>query len=225
MPRPRTTPPRDQTPFARRLQDWMWSQRPPYTNGQLAYRIGTTGAVVWDWLNRGSIPPPARLVHLAELTGIPLSEWYELTGVPVPSSERRSEPLPVPLANDEFWDWYINGQVDTLRASMRAEGVDERIIEKVVQENVAEMRRRQHGKDYLANVHREFAPPPAERVVEADGPSLVAERPADYTEQPTQILQPLQPSESKPPPQQERRAPRKRATAPARRSPRSSTKR
>ena len=201
VPRPRAYPPRERTRFAERLQEWMWAQRPPLTTGQLAYKLGASQQTVWSWLDRGSIPHPQMLQRIADVTGIPLVEWYELAGYPVP----RLRLPPQRETNAAYWDWWAETTTEIVRRGMRKEGIDERTIERALQEIVADIRREQQGKDYVPYIEREFATPPPERVVEAE--QHVAERPADYTEQPTQTLERIKPE------RQERRASRRRDTA------------
>ena len=225
MPRPRGRLPKDQSALGQRLQEWMWSQRPPFTNGQVAYHVGVSSQVVWDWLNRGSIPTPPRLLALENLTGISLSEWYELAGYPVPSppAPRQTRPIPPPETREEWIQRRIAETVEIVRESMRLKGKTEREIEEVVQAVPTVIRDRAEGTNRIRYIEHEWALPSPESVVEADS-GAIAERPADYTEQPTQVLQLLQESKSQPPKpeQQERRAPRKRSPSPARKSPRSS---
>lgn len=77
-----TTP----TPFAKLLQEYMWSRRPPLNAHKLAHHLGVGRQTVYNWLNAGTIPQATMLPNVARLIDIPLSTLYEACGYPVPPS-------------------------------------------------------------------------------------------------------------------------------------------
>lgn len=74
------------TRFAELLMNYMWSQRPPLDQRQLAERIGVSPNAVHGWLSRGILP--RNLTEMAPkismATGIPQSALYEAIGMRLP---------------------------------------------------------------------------------------------------------------------------------------------
>jgi hypothetical protein len=107
-----------------------------------------------------------------------------------PTGERRYAPIPPPETREASWDRWIAECVETVRVSLRREGVDERTIDRELAEIVAEMRDRQYGAEREPDPYADFAPPPPERVVDAlPVPSSdVPIEDVPIEDQPTQVL-------------------------------------
>jgi transcriptional regulator with XRE-family HTH domain len=136
--------PMEPTRCAQRLQEWMWSQRPPLNNDRMAYKLGVSVQAVWNWLNRPDVPEPGMLARIAHYTRIPLAELYELAGIPVPEPVR-------PADDAERRDKTIAQVV----ASMREMGYGEDTVQQIV----AHTRDRQFGTNRVHYVRAEFSPP------------------------------------------------------------------
>jgi hypothetical protein len=111
-----------------------------------------------------------------------------------PTEERQSAPMPSLQTNDEYWEWWVNDTLETVRAGLRAKGVDERTIDQKLHEIVVSLHNKRYGADRVRNPLADFAPPPPERVVDAmacsdvpieDQATLLL---AFIDEQPTQVL-------------------------------------
>jgi transcriptional regulator with XRE-family HTH domain len=70
----------DYSPFARRLVEYMWEQRPPLLPNQFAQRMGIRKQQISAWLNSDAIPPAPALVRLARGMGHPVSELFIAAG-------------------------------------------------------------------------------------------------------------------------------------------------
>src|SRR5260221_999431 len=149
------------TPIGHLLQEWMWSQRPPLTNGQMAYKLGVSVQAVWNWLNRPYDPEPGMLARIAHYTGIPLAELYALAGIPLPEPVARED-------DAQRWEKTIAQVV----ASMREMGYGEDAVQQIV----AHTRDRQFGTNRERNVRAEFAPPNETFVLESQPESTVPEQ-------------------------------------------------
>lgn len=95
-----TEPTEPETAFGRRLQEWMWSQRPPLTGKKLAGRLGIAAGTVWYWLNAGRLPQLTMLPKIAEVTGIPLEELYILRNNDLPASREQAEAIWASIISD-----------------------------------------------------------------------------------------------------------------------------
>lgn len=76
--------PEPKSEFAKLLQDYMWSRRPPLNPHKLAVKLGIGRQTVYNWLNAGTIPQPSMLPLIAEKTGIPLTKLFEAAGYAFP---------------------------------------------------------------------------------------------------------------------------------------------
>ena len=74
----------DYSPFARRLVEYMWQQRPPLLPNQFAQRMGVRKQQVSSWLNSDATPSPSVLMRLARGMGIPVSEMFITAGYATP---------------------------------------------------------------------------------------------------------------------------------------------
>lgn len=70
----------DYSPFARRLVEYMWEQRPPLLPNQFAQRMGIRKQQISVWLNSDATPPAPVLVRLARGMGHPVSELFIAAG-------------------------------------------------------------------------------------------------------------------------------------------------
>ncbi len=70
----------DYSPFARRLVEYMWEQRPPLLPNQFAQRMGIRKQQLSVWLNSDATPPAPVLVRLARGMGRPVSELFIAAG-------------------------------------------------------------------------------------------------------------------------------------------------
>lgn len=70
----------DYSPFARRLVEYMWEQRPPLLPNQFAQRMGIRKQQISAWLNSDATPPAPVLVRLARGMGHPVSELFIAAG-------------------------------------------------------------------------------------------------------------------------------------------------
>lgn len=70
----------DYSPFARRLVEYMWGQRPPLLPNQFAQRMGVRKQQVSSWLNSDATPSPSVLMRLARGMGMPVSEMFIIAG-------------------------------------------------------------------------------------------------------------------------------------------------
>ncbi len=111
------------------------------------------------------------------------------------TGKRWSASIPPPETKDEYWDWWIKDTVEIVRAGPRREGVDERTIDRELDEIVADIRDRQYRDDREPNPYTDFAPPPPERVVDAV-PVLFSDVPIE--DQPTQLLPQLEEQPTQP---------------------------
>lgn len=64
-------------PLARRLLEWMWSQRPPMTQTRLAVLLKTGSSTLSNWLNGRNSPDDKNLMALAQITGISYEIWKQ----------------------------------------------------------------------------------------------------------------------------------------------------
>ena len=74
----------DYSPFARRLVEYMWQQRPPLLPNQFAQRMGVRKQQVSSWLNSDATPSPSVLMRLARGMGMPVSEMFIIAGYATP---------------------------------------------------------------------------------------------------------------------------------------------
>lgn len=85
----------DYSPFARRLVEYMWEQRPPLLPNQFAQRMGIRKQQISAWLNSDTTPPAPVLVRLARGMGHPVSELFIAAGY-----ASKDDPL---LDSEESW--------------------------------------------------------------------------------------------------------------------------
>lgn len=77
----------DETPFLKLLVDYMYSQRPPITAAQLAYKTKIPSTTIIGWFREGRVPQPKTLQRIAAGTTIPLADLFAACGYPVPATE------------------------------------------------------------------------------------------------------------------------------------------
>lgn len=87
MPKAQWKPREELSEFARLIQDYLWSQRPPMTVADLANRMGISSQAIWYWIHQGVTPKTERLNALAHVTGIPIETVYAAAGATLPSAE------------------------------------------------------------------------------------------------------------------------------------------
>lgn len=75
---PRYRAPENPTPFARVLLDYMWSQRPPLSAGQLAVKLGNISRqTVHNWLYLNNVPSIGNALDALDRLGIPLERLLQ----------------------------------------------------------------------------------------------------------------------------------------------------
>lgn len=98
MPRPWAyTDNIEETPFLKLLADYMYSQRPPLTAAQLAYKTRIPSTTIIGWFREGRVPQPRTLQRIAAGTTIPLADLFTACGYPLPPAQPA-----VPTPEDSF---------------------------------------------------------------------------------------------------------------------------
>jgi transcriptional regulator with XRE-family HTH domain len=136
--------------LARLLLDYMWSQRPPLTYGQLAVKLGENRSSVYNWVYRNQIPTPQLLALISSRTGIPLYNLYQAADYPIPEPPAQAQPAPQtqpqpPIITGAISEQVWEALIDRTIASMRALQAQGRFSDDDIHAVVAEIRHQQLG--------------------------------------------------------------------------------
>lgn len=125
-------------PFSRVLTEFMWQQRPPWTTGKLARRLGLSRQTVANWLYHNVTPSVEVMFSIMKDLNIPLErliEAYEQAGVPIPPRETppapESKPYTPPEPPEPTPDeWQV--MTDHTRAVLASIGMDPEAIDTII---------------------------------------------------------------------------------------------
>jgi hypothetical protein len=106
-------------PFAQLLFDWMWSQRPPLSIGQLATRLGLSKQTVYNWTGRDELPSSTAIPLISERLGIPVDALlnaarqtedarYRARGQLIPTAPAPKQVRPQPATPPDPWQDMID---------------------------------------------------------------------------------------------------------------------
>jgi hypothetical protein len=141
------------TPLARLLAEYAWSQRPPMSIGQMAIKAGLSRATMYSWVGHGVTPMASTLYDVGLRLGIPLADLYAAAGIPMPEvpSPRREYVAGMRESRAQLFDRMVENMADALRE----QGFGEAAIQQVV----AHVRARQYPErpSLEGNVLSEFA--------------------------------------------------------------------
>ena len=204
MPRPPSfaqTQRDDLTPLGKVLDYWLWQNR--ITPGQLAYKLGVSPNSVHYWMHRGTRPQLETLYRLGEVTGIPMEELFASIGIVIPTESPAPQQVRPPSfrrpGDENPWDYAIR-RAETLPGydpEFRAAMI--RFLRDLAAGYDPQAERVRQEQEYGA---------PIEPVSESVGEPSAPEPETETTRRPHVAK----------PDQQERRAPRRRQTAPPRRA-------